>query len=363
MTKEYPFYIKSTTVLLGLVLATFILFSLGDVLIPLSFSLMLAILLNPLTNKLQRYKISRVWSIVISLVISMLAIALVGYFLVSQVAGFTNELPEFKKRILELSGQLQQTASETFGLDKNKQTQLLHDFQTSMKPFLGKTIGVIAGSLAMVFLLPVYTFLFLFYKPLVLNFLYEVFDNDKSKEVGKVLRQTNEAIQSYMVGLLIEAMIVAAMNVIALLLLGVKYALLLGVIGAILNVLPYIGGIIAITLPVLIATVTKDGYQTQIGIVLAYLVIQFIDNHFLIPRVVSSRVQINALVSIVIVLLGGALWGIPGMFLSIPFIGVLKVIFDRIPEMKPWGKLLGDEVPTRHKGENWNFSKRKKTAS
>ena len=133
--------------------------------------------------------------------------------------------------------------------------------------------------------------------------------------------------------------------------LGLKYAILLGVLGAIVNVLPYIGGFLAILFPVVIATVTKDGFHTQLGIIISYIIIQFIDNHYLIPVIVSSRVKINALISIVIVLLGGALWGISGMFLSIPFIGVLKIIFDRIPELQPWGKLLGSEVPTRHKGE------------
>jgi predicted PurR-regulated permease PerM len=116
-------------------------------------------------------------------------------------------------------------------------------------------------------------------------------------------------------------------------------------------VIPFIGGIIAVLLPLAIATITKNGFGTQIGIIIAYLVIQFIDNHFLMPYIVSSKVKINALISIIIVLLGGAVWGIPGMFLSIPFMGILKIIFDRIPELKPWGKLLGYEVPTRHKGQ------------
>ena len=85
----------------------------------------------------------------------------------------------------------------------------------------------------------------------------------------------------------------------------------------------------------------------------AYAVIQFIDNNILVPRIVSKKVQINALMSIIVVLLGGLLWGIPGMFLSIPFIGVLKIIFDRIEDMKPWGRLLGDEIPTEHTGLVW----------
>jgi len=130
-------------------------------------------------------------------------------------------------------------------------------------------------------------------------------------------------------------------------------------LGAILNVLPFIGGILSVLLPLIIATITKDGFSTQVWIVLSYLAIQFIDNHFLVPYIVSSKVKINALISIIIVLLGGAVWGIAGMFLSIPFMGVLKIIFDRIPDLKPWGKLLGDEVPTKHKGEVWNIIKRK----
>src|SRR6266540_2085482 len=124
-----------------------------------------------------------------------------------------------------------------------------------MQPIIGQTLGTVFSSVALIFLLPVYTFLFLFYKSLILDFLYEVFAEKNSKEVAAVLSQTKGAIQSYMVGLLLEALIVA-----------------------ILNLLPYIGGIIAIALPLIIATITKDGFHTQFGIIVAYLVIQFIDN-------------------------------------------------------------------------------------
>ena len=172
--------------------------------------------------------------------------------------------------------------------------------------------------------------------------------------MSDVLTETKASIQSYMVGLLLEALVVAVLNTSALLLLGVKYAVLLGVLGALLNLLPYIGGLIAITLPVLIALVTKDGITIPLAIVVAYIIIQFIDNNFLVPFLVSSRVKINAFISIVIVLLGGALWGISGMFLSIPFVAIIKIVFDRLPDLKPWGKLLGDDIPTRHKGQMWN---------
>ena len=114
--------------------------------------------------------------------------------------------------------------------------------------------------------------------------------------------------------------------------------------------LPFFGGILAALLPMVVATITKDGFHTQIGIAISYMIIQFVDNHFLIPYIVSSRVKINALISIVAVLLGAAVWGLSGMFLSIPFIGILKIVFDRIPEMRPWGRLLGSEVDVRQTG-------------
>jgi predicted PurR-regulated permease PerM len=193
--------------------------------------------------------------------------------------------------------------------------------------------------------------------------LYESFAVKNSAQVADVLQQTKSAIQSYMIGLLIEALIVAILNSTALLILGVKYAILLGVIGALLNMLPYIGGIIASALPVLMATVTKEGYSSQLGIIIAYIIIQFIDNNFLVPKIVSSKVQINALVSILIVLLGGALWGVAGMFLSIPFVAIVKIICDRVEGMKPLGKLLGDEIPTKHKGVLWGRKKVKASLS
>jgi predicted PurR-regulated permease PerM len=162
------------------------------------------------------------------------------------------------------------------------------------------------------------------------------------------LAKTKGAVQSYVSGLLIETLLVAVLNSVALLILGVDYAIMLGAIGALLNLVPYIGGIIAIALPVLMALITKDGYTTPLLIVGAYSVIQFIDNNLIVPKVVSSKVSVNALVSIVIVLLGNALWGVSGMFLSIPFIGVLKIIFDQIDELNPWGKLLGTKMPTKY---------------
>ncbi len=327
--------------------------NLREILVPLAFALLIAMLLNPLVTRFQRWKLNKVFAIIAAMLTAFIGFCALGYFLSSQIMRFSKDLPIIEKKLTILFQQFQVWAVIHLKIPMDKQNTMLENAKENLQPILEKAAGTMLGTITVSLLLPVYTFLFLYYKTLTLNFLYEVFAEENLKEVNTVVHQSKSAIQNYMVGLLIEGCIVAALNSIALFMFGVKYSILLGVIGAILNVLPYIGGIIAVLLPVLVATITKDGFNTQIAVVIAYIIIQFIDNHFLIPWVVSSRVRINALISIVIVLLGGALWGLAGMFLAIPFTGVLKIIFDRMPELKPWGKLLGDEIPYQHKGEIW----------
>lgn len=350
MKKEYPFFIKAPLILLGLVIFVFILSILRDVMVPLAFAALIAILLNPLCVRLEQ-KMNKIVAIIISMLIAILALAGLAYFLSSQIAHFFDNVDAMKQKFAEMLVNIQKWLEQTFGIAVQKQVQMVKEAANGSKAVIGETLSGALGVLSVIFLIPVYTFLIMLYKTLILNFLYEVFSEENQQKVGEILTETKAAIQSYIVGLLIETGIVAVMNSCALLILGVQNAILIGVIGAILNLLPYIGGIIAIALPVLMATLTTDGFTTQLLIIASYALIQFIDNNILVPRIVSSKVQINALISIVVVLLGAALWGVPGMFLSIPFIAVLKIIFDRIEGLKPWGKLLGDNIPTEHMGQ------------
>jgi len=348
MLKKYPFYIRATVILFGLILSSYALSNLQDILVPFSFALFLAILLNPLVDRLVGWRLPKVPAILVALLVAIVVIGGVWYFLATQMMHFTSQMPALEKKTTDLVSKIQLDLARKIPLET--QNQYIAEAKAGIKPLVGRTLGSVVGTLTTVFLLPIYTFLLLYYKTLILNFLYEIFAEENKAEVGAVLKKVRGAIQSYMYGLLIEGLIVAALNTIALFILGVPYAILLGILGAILNMLPFIGGVLAALLPIVVATITKDGLHTQIGVAISYIVIQFVDNHFLIPYIVSSKVKINALISIVVVLLGGAVWGLSGMFLAIPFIGILKIIFDRIPEMQPWGRLLGTEVDVRRTG-------------
>lgn len=344
-TKQYPFFIKAPLILIGLYLFFYILFLLKDILVPFAFAGLIAILLNPLCNRLQQIGVPRVLAISLAILAAALVLAGVLYFLSSQISQFGEMVPALKERSQELMSEVRQWVAAKLGISMQKQSDMIHKITDNGQQYLGHTVGSLFGILGVFFLLPVYTFLLLLYKDQLVRFFYESFGSEHKEHVQDVLQSTKSAIQSYIAGLLIETCIIAVLNSIALLILGVKYAILLGTIGAILNLIPYLGGLIAIALPVMIATVTNDSFTTPILIIGVYLLIQFIDNHLIVPKVVASKVSINALISIVIVLMGGALWGLSGMFLSIPFVAILKIIFDHIDTLKPWGKLLGDDNP------------------
>ena len=251
MQKKYPFFFRSTVTLFGVILFVFVLFELRSILIPLAFAIMIATLLNPVVNFFTNKNINRIVAISIALLLAILFVAGVCYFISSQIVKFTQNMDMLEKKISLLFHNLQVWLQNNYSLSISRQQQYLSELSESVKPLIGQTLGTVLGTLSVVFLLPVYIFLFLYYKTLILNFLYEVFSQRNSEGVSTVLSQTKNAIQNYMIGLLVEAIIIAILNTTALLILGVPYALLLGIIGALLNVLPYIGGIIAIILPIL----------------------------------------------------------------------------------------------------------------
>jgi predicted PurR-regulated permease PerM len=321
-----------------------------SILAPIAYSAIIAILLNPVVNFLVNHRVNKVVAIGIAVLLAM--VICIGFllFISSQCSMFVETYPKLVEKFNITTQQLVGWVSENMGVKPErinlwmKQTQ--SEFINNMGTRLSSTLGAISSVLVVIFLVPVYTFMILFYKPLLLEFIRKAFNSTYHVAVVEVLNSTKVIIQSYLSGLLIEAVLVAVLNSVGLLLLGIDYAIILGITGALLNVIPYIGGIIATALPMLIAFITKDSAISPLLVLLVYLVIQFIDNHYIIPSVVASKVKLNALISLTVVLVGGALWGIPGMFLSIPFTAIVKVIFDHIDPLKPWGFLLGNIVPT-----------------
>ncbi len=338
-----PTYAKVPLVGLGLALLIFTVHIAGEIIFPLGFAGIFAVLLHPVERWLRRHRVPEVLAIALTVLLGVVVVAGLAFFIYVEAIQLGEQAPLFKSKLLATQQQLTEWLKTRFGVSNQKISGWLGEGASRLTGLAGGTLSALTRLLVVLALVPVYVFLLLLYQDLLVSFITQVFSGRRrSASVAEVLHESKATVQSYMVGLLIEGSIVSALNVTALLILGVPYALLLGVLGGLLNFIPYIGGFVAILLPTLMAFVTKDGYGTALGVVGLYVVIQFIDNHLLIPRIVASKVKVNALVAIVGVLVGNAIGGVAGMFLALPTIAVLKIVCDRIPALKPWGLVLGD---------------------
>jgi predicted PurR-regulated permease PerM len=345
---KHPFYVKIAFFFIGIFAAVYAISIAQNILIPIVYATILAILLNPLVNFLVRHKFPKMLAIGISVLFAFLILGSIVFLLISQGLSFSESLPGIKLKFNEMTTEALHWISTKSHVEKSKINEwILTNQGKQLDNFaFGENLSLLGQYAATTVLLPVYLCMILYYKPLFIEFIRRLFHTRFHAAVEEILASSKKIIQSYIIGLSFELILVAALNAIGLYILGIEYAILLGVLGAVLNLIPYLGGIIGVAIFMSIALLTKTPIY-MLYVLIMYSFIQFIDNNIIIPRVVASRVQLNAFVSIVIVLIGGAIWGIPGMFLSIPITAIIKVIFDHIDSLKPWGFLLGNIVPTK----------------
>jgi predicted PurR-regulated permease PerM len=347
MVTTVPFYKKLSLCLLSIALIILLLYVAQGILIPIFIAILLATLLLPVVQFFQRYKFSNLFAILVTIILAILVIAVVVYFLSSQIMNFFDDWPAIKERFAELIKSLQVWIKENFNVAIRKQDQYIKEttksVETSAGGIVGKTFVSLTEALSYIVLLPIYTFLILYYRHLIKRFLIDVFKNSSEEKVQDILHESQTVSQLYIRGLFTEMIIVFAMNSAGFLILGIQYAFFLGLVAALLNLVPYIGMLVANLFCMLITLISSENISDVLWVGVILAVVQIVDNNFLMPMIVGSKVRINALAAIVGVLVGGAVCGIAGMFLSIPGLAILKVIFDRINGLKPYGMLLGDD--------------------
>ena len=351
-----PFYTKLAMILVSLIALGYI-FILGkEILSPLLFSFLFAMALLPVAAFFEKkLKLPRSASSGLSVILLLAFISLILYFVGSQISELAKDWPMFKDSFSNTLNQLQNWVTIKFHIDVNKQMTYVHNETQKMLAQSAGVIGATVVSLSSVFLFLVFvmidTFFLLFYRRLIIKFLIAVFAEENSQTVYDIVAQVEYIIRKYILGLLLEMAIVAAVCCFAFLIIGVKYAVLLGLITGLFNIIPYIGIFTSLVLSTII-TVGTAATTTKVILVIATIVgMHLVDSNVLLPMIVGSKVKINALITVLGVIVGEMFWGIPGMFLSIPVIAISKVIFDRIESLKPWGMLLGDEKDEEQPGK------------
>jgi predicted PurR-regulated permease PerM len=344
--KQLPVTVRRAIEFIGLFFLATAIASGKLVIFPLLTAVYFSILLLPCVRFFRRKKLPESISIVLSLLIFLVCIGLIVWFFSSQVSRLISDFPEIKKNVMLHLNHLSDWINSKTNFSTEKQLQILNEQSSKVLNNAGAMITGAAASLSSVFifvgLLPIYIFLVLFYRNLLSRFIFMWFPKHDYGRVREGIRETESIIKSYLVGLLIQISYITVLLGGSLMLFGIQHALLIGVIFAVLNLIPYIGALFGNIIGVLLTLTSSQEIGPVLTVLIAIAVVQFLDNNILMPKIVGSKVRINALASIIAVVIGGSIGGVPGMFLSLPTVAVMKIIFDRTDDLKPWGVLLGD---------------------
>jgi predicted PurR-regulated permease PerM len=243
-------------------------------------------------------------------------------------------------------GQASGTLEQDFGISVVEQNKFVGEFVRTVGTYLGSVLVSTTNTLSVLIQIPIYIFLILIYRDKFKDFFLSLLPHDNEFTWKKDMEKV---VQGYISGLTWVTLIIAALNSIGLLALGIDHAIFFGILSGVLTIIPYVGIIIGALFPLIMALITKDSIWSAVGVIIVFSVVQFLEGNFITPRITGSKVSINALAAIVALVLGGKILGIAGMILSIPAIGVLKIILSHSEHLKPFVILLEDKDPAPRK--------------
>jgi predicted PurR-regulated permease PerM len=350
MYKDTPYPLRLAAVLISIALVVLGLYLLQDLLIILSFSMILAMLVLPMCSWMESKGMVRSLAITICLLIMFVVLGLILLLLIGQIAEFANDWPLFIKKSEKWLAGLQSFLSQNLNISRKKQmvefsNQTINLLKNS-GTIISTTFGTVLHGLTTMIVVPIFVFFFLYYRQFFADFLTKVFPTTEPKVLRGIMQKTGTVVQSYLVGLLAVMLIVAILCCAGFWWIGVEYYLFFGCLTGILLLIPYIGIWIGAAIPIVL-TLASLGPNYALGVMVWVAVVQFVEANFITPLVIGSKVSINPMVAMLALLIGEMIWGIPGLVLALPLTAILKVIFDHVPALEAYGFLLG-EAPKRN---------------
>ncbi len=342
---KLPGYIKYFYAL-GALMLTIYIFIIGKAIIsPVLTAFILALLLRPMSAKLETWRIRRGFSSVLSIIVILIGLVGLSYFFSAQIGSITSDLDAIGTKFNEVIDRGHNWLENTFDIEQKEQTAYLKNslntFLRNSSSVFTRTVSATAGFFTAFFLFLFALFFFLYYRRFFVSFVYKVSGNDNHELVKDTLIKIEKVVRSYILGLFSVIIIVAVLNTVGLMALGIQHAVFFGALAAVLTIIPYIGIAIGSLLPIIFAFVTTDSLWYPVGVAMVFWFVQFLEGNFITPNVVGSSVSINPFAAIIALFIGGMIWGPIGMILSIPTLAIIKVICDAVPSLQPYGFLLG----------------------
>jgi predicted PurR-regulated permease PerM len=319
--------------------ASVILYFGSTLFIPMLYGLLIAIVLYPVCKWLERHRWPRSLAVTAGLLIVILLFGALVSLVIVQANIFWSDAPELMNKLSPALARFQHWLEQTIGISMSAQDEwwrdTVHNLGNNAGSIAKSTISATASTIFALFLVPVFAALFLYNRETFVKFLVSISGSRYRQQLKAILHEVIHTYFSFIKGILLVYLIVGALNSIGLLALGIRHAILFGMLTALMTIIPYVGIIISALLPISVAWITKDSIWYPIGVVAVFALVQYLEANVIFPRVVATQLKVSTWITLVAIIAGGLLWGVSGMILFIPFVGIMKVVLDRIPGANP----------------------------
>ncbi len=337
---------KANHLLLFLLLIFLVIYYSGSFLVPLTFGIFLAMLMVPLSNFLEKYKFNTVLSSLISTLTLFICLGFLTYLFIYQFILFAEQLPAIRDEIQSGIDYLQQRIASASGISLEEQQDIIERQTRNMWVIIESRLAAFLGGVlnfTFRFLLVfVYVFLFLLYREKFMHFIIEMYTTDNKKENAReALYKISKVVHHYLWGRIQVMGLLAIMYYVTFLIFGLPFALLIALFGALLTIIPYIGPFVSGLIPITLGIIFFEELYYILLFAVVIIVIQLIESYLFEPLIMGRELELNALTVIIAILLGGIVWGIPGMILFVPLFATVKIISSHNEYLKPLGYLLG----------------------
>jgi predicted PurR-regulated permease PerM len=334
--------------LLAIILLIYALIMGKEFLYPVSFGMLISYLLYPIVNFFEKKGFPRIISILIPILIAIAVFVFIAFMVLQRINLFMDDMPYFRNKTIDHIVAIQKYIENEFGIPGERFKNFLLASIYNIGTQSGKVFTTTTGTLFILFMQPVYVFLFLYYRTKFAYFILKIVGRENRMIAIEVLREIATVVTRYMLGVTTVVLILCIFNSVGLLIIGIKYPVLLGVISALFSFIPYFGNFIGGLVPLLFSLLTEDSLGRTFRILIFVYIIHFFENNILSPNIVGNNIRLNPFVIILGLIIGAMIWGIPGMLVTIPLLAILKIILKRIPDMQPYSYLLGTRGTKRH---------------
>lgn len=364
MDPNHSWIARYTFTLAAIILTIYSMIVAKSLIQPLLFAFFFSILLSPVCGWMERYKIPRYLSVPLAITGGVLILFGIGFFFYTQLTAFAGDSDIYRERFEEIAGSLQNVLGTWFGVEQ------IIDFEmilNSVQEFIRENTSTLTSGLAgaasavtSIFLVPVFMFFMLLYRDFLKHFFMKLFGNSSendSKTSRQIIDNVKIVVQGYLTGIIAVIFILAVLNSVMLMIIGVEHAVFFGTFAAMLNVVPFVGPLFGAILPILYSLFTMDSLIVPLIIMAGFYVIQLMEGNIFTPIIVGNKVSINAFVALLLLFIGAQIWGVIGMILIIPIGAILKVIFDEVDSLQPIGFVMGT-VPDEYKSDKSIFAEK-----